>query len=118
MFTRHLDEEKLVDFVPDEVKIHVDLGFQGLQKEFVNIKIPRKKPRGKELSDQQKHLNKEKSSVRGGLPQQYRVKCEHTRSGVNRYNGARGLYRNHIKDLDDCFMFTATGLWNFYLMAA
>ncbi len=24
-----LDEEKLVDFVPDEVKIHVDLGFQG-----------------------------------------------------------------------------------------
>ena len=39
---RQLDEEKLVDFVPDEVKIYVDFGFQGLQKEFVNIKIPRK----------------------------------------------------------------------------
>ncbi|WP_287289767.1 hypothetical protein [Okeania sp. SIO2B9] len=29
MGIRQLDEEKLVDFVPDEVKIHVDLGFQG-----------------------------------------------------------------------------------------
>ncbi|MDJ0517275.1 MAG: transposase family protein [Okeania sp. SIO2F4] len=79
---------------------------------------PTKKPRGKELTDQQKHLNKEKSSVRGALPQQYRVKCEHTISGVKRYNAARRLYRNHIKDLDYRFMFTAAGLWNFYLMAA
>ncbi|NEQ77457.1 MAG: transposase [Okeania sp. SIO2C9] len=107
---RQLDEEKLVDFVPDEVKIHVDLGFQGLQKEFVNIKIPTKKPKGKELTEEQKHFNREKSSDR--------VKCEHTISGVKRYNAARGLYRNHIKDLDDRFMFTAAGLWNFYLMAA
>ncbi|WP_293150562.1 hypothetical protein [Okeania sp. SIO2C9] len=98
MGIRQLDEEKLVDFVPDEVKIHVDLGFQRIKKEFVNIKIPTKKPRGKELTDQQKHLNKEKSSVRGALRQQYRVKCEHTISGVKRYNAARGLYRNHIKD--------------------
>ncbi len=124
MGIRHLDEEKLVDVVLDEVKINVYLGFQGLQKEFVNIKIPTKKPLGKELTEEQKHLNREKSSVslrdmkRGGLRQQYRVKCEHTISGVKRYNAARGLYRNHIKDLDDGFMFTAAGLWNFYLMAA
>ncbi|MGD1704198.1 hypothetical protein, partial [Dapis sp. BLCC M229] len=78
------------------------------------------------LTDQQKHLNREKSRVRGALRQQYRVKCEHTISGVKRYNAARGLYRNHIKDLDVRgawrqpyrFMFTAAGLWNFYLMAA
>ncbi|NEP90238.1 MAG: transposase family protein [Okeania sp. SIO2C2] len=43
---------------------------------------PTKKPRSKELTDQQKHLNKEKSSDR--------VKCEHTISGVKRYNAARG----------------------------
>ena len=90
MGIRQLDEEKLVDFVPDEVKIHVYLGFQGLQKEFVNIKIPTKKPKGKELTEEQKYLNREKSSAR--------VKCEHTISGVKRYNAARGLYRNHIKD--------------------
>ncbi|NEO52300.1 MAG: transposase family protein [Okeania sp. SIO3B5] len=57
----------MVDFVPDEVKIHVDLGFQGLQKEFVNIKIPTKKPKGKELTEEQKLFNREKSSVRGAL---------------------------------------------------
>ena len=51
---RQLDEEKLVEFVPDEVTIHVDSGFQGLQKEFVNIKIPMKKPRKKELTDIEK----------------------------------------------------------------
>ncbi|MEB3342901.1 transposase family protein [Okeania sp.] len=47
-----------------EVTIHVDSGFQGLQKEFVNIKIPTKKPRKKELTDKQKQSNREKSSVR------------------------------------------------------
>ena len=44
--------------------IHVDLDFQGLQKEFVNIKIPKKKPKAKELTEQDKQLNREKSSVR------------------------------------------------------
>ncbi|MEH2365792.1 hypothetical protein [Nostoc sp.] len=28
---RQLNEEKLADFVPDNIPIHVDLGFQGLQ---------------------------------------------------------------------------------------
>jgi hypothetical protein len=96
--------------VPDEVPIHVDLGFQGLQKEFVNIKIPDKKPRGRQLTEEQKQSNREKSSER--------VKCEHTIAGIKRYKAATALYRNHIRDLDDRFMLTAAGLWNFYLMAA
>ena len=75
---------------PQEVKSNVDLGFQGLQKEFVNIKIPRKKRLGKELTEEEKPLNRKKSSAR--------VKCEHTISGVKRYNAAIELYRNHIKD--------------------
>ncbi|NEQ94566.1 MAG: transposase family protein, partial [Okeania sp. SIO2G4] len=54
------------------------------------IKIPTKKPKGKELTEEQKLFNREKSSDR--------VKCEHTISGVKRYNAGRGLYRNHIKD--------------------
>lgn len=107
---KQLDEEELVDFVPDEVSIHVDLGFQGLQREFVNIKIPDKKPRGKELSEEQKQSNREKSCER--------VKCEHTIAGIKRYNAATALYRNRIEDLDDHFMLIAAGLWNFYLMAA
>ena len=59
-----MNEEKLADFVKCEVTIHIDLGFQGLQKEFINIKILKKKPKGKELTEQEKQLNREKSSVR------------------------------------------------------
>ena len=54
----------MADFVKCEVTIHIDLGFQGLQKEFINIKILKKKPKGKELTEQEKQLNREKSSVR------------------------------------------------------
>ncbi|MEH2036373.1 transposase family protein [Nostoc sp.] len=115
---RQLDAEKLVDCVPDEVPIHVDLGFQGLQKEFVNILIPDKKPRGKELTEQQKQSNREKSSDVFDNPFGERVKCEHTISGIKRYKAATAVSRNHILDLDDRFMLLATGLWNFYLMAA
>jgi hypothetical protein len=107
---KQLDEAKLVDCIPDEIPIHVDLGFQGLQKEFVNIKIPDKKPRGKELTEEQKQSNREKSSER--------VKCEHTISGIKRYKAATAIYRNRISNLDDRFMLAAAGLWNFYLIAA
>jgi hypothetical protein len=55
---RQLDEADLVGNIPDQVKIEGDLGFQGLQKEFVNIHLPHKKPRGKELTAQQKQENK------------------------------------------------------------
>ena len=34
-----LDKENLVDKIPDKVLIQGDLGFQGLQKEYVNIQL-------------------------------------------------------------------------------
>lgn len=64
---RQLDEEQLVENIPDEVAVKGDLGFQGLQHEFVNIHVPHKKPKGKELSKQQKQQNRELS--------RQRVKC-------------------------------------------
>lgn len=33
---RLLEESEIVQYIPDEVVIEGDLGFQGLQKEFVN----------------------------------------------------------------------------------
>lgn len=42
---RLLDEEGLAAAIPDEVAIAVNLGFQGLQNEYVNIHIGHKKPR-------------------------------------------------------------------------
>lgn len=107
---RQLDEADLVSNIPDLVRIEGDLGFQGLQNEFVNIHLPHKKPRGKELSDQQKQENKEFSSQR--------VVCEHAHAGIKRYNAVSAIYRNRVPDFDDHLMLTAAGLWNFYLEAA
>jgi len=72
---RQLDEAELVENIPDEVAVEEDLGFQGLQHEFVNIHLPHKKPKGKELSEQNKQENRELSHQR--------VKCEHAHAGIS-----------------------------------
>lgn len=103
-------EEEIAFHIPDEIPIEVDLGFQGLQSEYTNIRIPHKKPRGGELSEEQKQQNRALS--------QSRVVCENAFAGIKRYGAVSAIYRNRIKDFDDHLMFTATGLWNFYLKAA
>ena len=102
-----LDEADLVGNIPDEVAVEGDLG---LQNEFDNIHLPHKKPKGKELSAQQKQENREFS--------RQRVKCEHAHAGIKRYNAVTDVYRNRVPDFDDRLMLSAAGLWNFYLDAA
>ncbi|WP_347242487.1 transposase family protein [Nostoc sp. FACHB-888] len=96
--------------MPDEIPIEVDSGFQGIQKQYDNLHLPHKKPKGGELSDLQKAENRQLS--------QSRVVCENAFAGVKRYNAVSVIYRNRIKKFDDHLMLTAAGLWNFYLMAA
>lgn len=96
--------------IPDQVVIEGDLGYQGLQNEFVNVRLPHKKPRGKELTEQQKQENREFSAQR--------VKCEHAHAGIKRYNSVTAVYRNRVPDFDDRLMLNAAGLWNFYLDAS
>ncbi|WP_146027784.1 transposase family protein, partial [Cylindrospermopsis raciborskii] len=43
---RLLHESEIVQYIPDEVAIEGDLGFHGLEKEFVNVHLPHKKPKG------------------------------------------------------------------------
>jgi DDE superfamily endonuclease/Helix-turn-helix of DDE superfamily endonuclease len=107
---RQLDEAEVVEHIPDEVSIEGDLGFQGLQNEFVNIHLPHKKPKGKELTETQKQENQEFS--------QHRVVCEHAHGGMKRYQAVAAIYRNRVPEFDDRLMLTAAGLWNFYLEAA
>jgi DDE superfamily endonuclease len=107
---RQLDEEQLIENIPDEVAIEGDLGFQGLEKAYDNVHLPHKKPRGKELTPQQKTENRIFSGQR--------VKCEHAHAGIKRYNSTTAVYRNRVTDFDDRLMLVATGLWNFYLEAA
>jgi len=104
------DEEDIIGGIPDEIPIELDLGFQGVQKQYDNLRLPHKKPRGGELTAEQKAENKVLS--------QSRVVCENAFAGVKRYGAVSAVYRNRLKDVDDHLMLTATGLWNFYLMAA
>ena len=105
-----MDEEDWVRNIPDQVVIEGDLGYQGLQNEFVNVRLPLKKPRGQELNEQQKQENREFSAQR--------VKCEHAHAGMKRYNSVTAVYRNRVPDFDDRLMLNAAGLWNFYLDAS
>lgn len=104
------DEDDLVGSIPEEIPIEADSGFLGLQKQYENIHLPHRKPKGKELSEIQKQENRLLSSSR--------VICENAFAGIKRYNAVHQIYRNRIKDFDDHLMLTASGLWNFYLMAA
>lgn len=104
---RQLAESEIVEAIPDEVSIEGDLGFQGLQNEFVNIQLPHKKPKGKELTEQQKQENREFS--------RQRVVCEHAHAGMKRYNAVSDVYRNRVPNFDDLLMLVAAGLWNLYL---
>jgi DDE superfamily endonuclease/Helix-turn-helix of DDE superfamily endonuclease len=107
---RQLAEAEIVEAIPDEVSIEGDLGFQGLHNEFVNVHLPHKKPKGKELTEQQKQENREFS--------RQRVVCEHAHAGIKRYNSVAAVYRNRVPNFDDLLMLVAAGLWNLYLEVA
>jgi hypothetical protein len=107
---RLLDDTEIAASIPTEIPITADLGFQGLQNQYDNIRLPHKKPKKRELSDAQKQENRDLS--------QYRVRGEHAFAGIKRYSAVSQIYRNRVADFDDHLMVTATGLWNFYLMAA
>lgn len=105
-----LDCSLLVEHIPDDVPIQVDLGFKGLEEEYENIHLPHKRPRGGSLSDEQKDENKAFNGER--------VVVEHAFGGTKRYKAAADIYRNRKENFDDRLMLTSAGLWNFYLQAA
>ncbi len=104
------DHQDIIGGIPDDIPVLGDLGFQGVQKQYVNIHLPHKKPRGGELTPEQKQDNKELA--------QERVVCENAFAGVKRYNAVSDIYRNRVPKFDDKLMLTACGLWNYYLEAA
>lgn len=61
---RFHDEDDIIGSVPDEIPVLLDSGFQGVQKQYVNIELPHKKPKGGELTPLQKEENKNLSSRR------------------------------------------------------
>ena len=87
--------------------LYQDTGFQGFALEDITIVQPKKKPRGKELTQEEKDNNRQISSVR--------VRVEHAIGGVKRYRIVKDKIRNWKDDFRDQVMETCCGLHNFRL---
>ena len=84
-----------------------DTGFQGYAPEGVKIRQPKKKPRGRELTEAEKETNKDISSVR--------VEVEHHIGGIKRCHILGHKFRNRVAHYIDDVMETGCGLHNFRL---
>ena len=84
-----------------------DTGFQGYQPEGVLVLQPKKKPRGSELTSNEKLINRAISSLR--------VEVEHQIGGVKRCQILVQKFRNRVDNFVDEVMETACGLHNFRL---
>jgi len=106
---RIANEAEVFHHIPEDVKCLVDLGFLGIPKENpkLTIIIPKKKPKGGQLSDKDKENNREKAKER--------VIVEHAIAGIKRLRSVTDLFRNKKENMDDKLMLIACGLWNFHL---
>ena len=93
----------------DKHNIHVYLGFLRIKKDYAteHISIPFKKSKKIELTEEQKNINKQKSSVR--------VKVEHSIGGLKRYRFLSDRLRCGNIQLYNIVAGVCAGLWNFCL---
>ena len=90
---------------PDESRLLKDTGFQGYEPEGVMTYQPKKKPQGKELSEDDKAINSLISKVR--------IMVEHVIAGVKRLRIVKEVFRNTKENFADLVMEIACGLHNF-----
>jgi hypothetical protein len=87
--------------------LYQDTGFQGFTLAGVTILQPKKKPRGKELTSEEKEDNR--------LISRIRIRIEHAIGGVKRYRIVKDKIRNWKQGFRDKVMETCCGLHNFRL---
>jgi len=97
------------DIFPKDITFWLDLGFLGVKKDYpdATVMIPKKKPKGKELTDEEKKQNKIISSIR--------VLVEHAIGGIKRFKIITDKCRNKKNDFNDKVMLISCGLWNYHL---
>jgi DDE superfamily endonuclease len=104
-------DKKLADEQPDVFplgsKVWKDTGFQGYEPNHVNTFQPKKKPKGRALSPDEKAANTLISKERIGI--------EHTLGGVKVFRIVHDVFRNVRSGFDDLVMEIACGLHNFRL---
>jgi hypothetical protein len=90
---------------PEGSTLFQDTGFQGYAPEGATVEQPTKKPRGKELSPEQKEENRKISSER--------VFVEHSIGGIKVFHIVSTIFRNIKDGFNDLVMETVCGLFNF-----
>jgi hypothetical protein len=105
-----LKKSKIMEAIPRKCRIWVDLGFQGIRRDYPNhekIVIPNKKPKNAELSKYQKEHNQ--------IASRARIRVEHAIGGVKRLQSLSQVYRNKKENFEDRIMNIGCGLWNLHL---
>src|SRR3954454_6250202 len=97
------DEESYT--FPSGSTLFQDTGFQGYAPEGASTEQPTKKPRGKELSPEQKEENRKISSKR--------VLIEHSIGGIKIFQSVSTIFRNIKEGFEDLVMETVCGFFNF-----
>lgn len=90
---------------PEGSTLYKDTGFQGYEPSNVNTMQPKKKPRGQDLSPEDRQRNRTISKVR--------IIVEHVICGVKRCRIVKDIFRNTRGEFDDLVMEIACGLHNF-----
>ena len=100
---KKLADEQDLEFPPGST-LYKDTGFQGYEPENVETLQPKKKPKGGELTCEEKAQNAAISRERIGV--------EHSIAGVKVYRIVKDVFRNIKTGFDDLVMETACGLHN------
>ena len=106
MHDKKLADEQALRF-PENSQLWQDTGFQGYAPDHVTIIQPKKKPRGGELTCEEKAHNTTIS--------RQRITVEHSIGGVKVFAIVHHIFRNLKTDFDDLVMETACGLHNLRL---
>jgi len=89
---------------PKGSKLWKDTGFQGYEPKGIKTYQPKKKPKGRDLTNDEKKENKAISKIRIGV--------EHAIGGAKVFHIVRDIYRNHKEGFIDLVMEIACGLHN------
>jgi hypothetical protein len=108
-FDGHVHDKRIMDEQPITLSRNIalwqDLGFLGHYPQNAIIKMPVKKPKGKNLTEQQKDFNRKISS--------FRVLVEHAIGGVKKCRIVKERLRCRKFGFGDLVMLIACGLHNF-----
>ena len=95
--------------IPQGCTLWQDTGYQGYAPDGVLIIQPKKKPKGGELTNEERQMNYSISSVR--------VRIEHFIGGVKRFRIVKDECRAYKNNFRDRVIGTCTGLYNFRIAA-